>query len=957
MESSNDLVNWTKRDEIYGMGNEYVVTMRQFAAAPPLEPGVPPATLPGPSKNASLMLRPASGEAGGTVVSWASLDDGGPVIVRIAGAMDPAWDQIPMFVDRYGDYEFCASHPGGNLPPPAENPPLGTHDSAMLAVLEASLPAMNLQVANSVVRARNAPAPAPANPDATRFWRILVNPDIDTDLDGSPDWAEFEIAAREAAVRTPRFARNSTGEAAATAAPARGDAFNPDTNNNGIPDGEELDADQDGTPDAKDPDASDNTAVFPLAPLPRYALFPITNAQPPEDVRQALQINDNGRVLYENGTWSAGEWTPLAAPAENGAGGDPQSPFAISINDNDVILGTCWQQVGPNAIEGASVRCFWGTPSAAPRLVQSNINLGSGYAGGFTYSLAFHGLTFQQQLSNDNRFTARSCTWVPDPDGGIGKEISQPAVWTLPSGSSPLSTHAGMESSIEFHRSPDISWGYTVERDEEGFEIGEQKGRVLAPGALPELPFIPYNVIPFAGGFLALPPPYSDQSPQALINGKWQDSVLYKHAFDMADDGTAIALNHDLLTAPIILNGKSTGIERTAPGLPFDWRDSTVTLLDTTPGGWILAGRGANVPPIEHAVMLPIKVDGVDPDVIPPPLPPAPGTPPFDPPEFLAGGVDHTSMMAESGSGRVQEIWIMAPTGSSNKVRFRSPLNDKCKLKLPSNFDVEFSPETIDGKNKVIQVKALVVTGSSFPALKLGGTLDALGHPLAVKAMKRRTLKIAVHPVALKRADDDAAYPSRIPSNSVEDRNDFKQKLTEYLDNVYGRQVNLFFDIDVLSAVEVDFDNVEPFGETEITNGSAFTPEMTIACTNPQWPSGLADIDIWILGGTSLVAGPQKYLGMKTGGTFGINPASPTPYIIVDGSGSVGGVIAHEMGHIFMNGGHPDVKEDNHFARLEGISQKDRLMKHVVSENSSCQLIKKEWDKIEDWLRAWEKAK
>ena len=57
------------------------------------------------------------------------------------------------------------------------------------------------------------------------------------------------------------------------------------------------------------------------------------------------------------------------------------------------------------------------------------------------------------------------------------------------------------------------------------------------------------------------------------------------------------------------------------------------------------------------------------------------------------------------------------------------------------------------------------------------------------------------------------------------------------------------------------------------------------------------------------------------------------------------------MGHIFMNGGRPDVKEDNHFARLEGISQKDRLMKHVVSANSSCQLIKKEWDKIEEWLK------
>ena len=248
-------------------------------------------------------------------------------------------------------------------------------------------------------------------------------------------------------------------------------------------------------------------------------------------------------------------------------------------------------------------------------------------------------------------------------------------------------------------------------------------------------------------------------------------------------------------------------------------------------------------------------------------------------------------------------------------------------------------------------------TGSFAPILTLGQSLTAGNFPLMVKSMKKRTLTVSVHPVALKKANAAAIYPARIPSNSQADRDDFDQKLTEYLDEVYGRQVNLFFDINVMSAVEVDFDTVAPIGVTEITNGSAFTPEMTIACTNPQWPSGFADIDIWILGGTKLVEGTQSYLGMKTGGTFGTNPASQTPYIIVDGSGSVGGVIAHEMGHIFMNGGHPDVKEDNHFARLEGVSQKGRLMNQAFSGNSSCQLIKKEWDKIEDWLRAWEKAK
>lgn len=59
----------------------------------------------------------------------------------------------------------------------------------------------------------------------------------------------------------------------------------------------------------------------------------------------------------------------------------------------------------------------------------------------------------------------------------------------------------------------------------------------------------------------------------------------------------------------------------------------------------------------------------------------------------------------------------------------------------------------------------------------------------------------------------------------------------------------------------------------------------------------------------------------KIGGVIGGDSTNQTPYVIVDGSGSVGGIIAHEIGHILMNGGHPDLKGDNHFARLEGVSQ------------------------------------
>jgi hypothetical protein len=93
---SNDLTTWTDQDEIYGFGNEYVVPMRQFTAPPAPEPGEPPLPQPDPTPtiNASIRMESYSGALGGTVISWASLDHGGPVVVRIAGEMAPEWMQV-----------------------------------------------------------------------------------------------------------------------------------------------------------------------------------------------------------------------------------------------------------------------------------------------------------------------------------------------------------------------------------------------------------------------------------------------------------------------------------------------------------------------------------------------------------------------------------------------------------------------------------------------------------------------------------------------------------------------------------------------------------------------------------------------------------------------------------------------------------------------------------------------
>ncbi len=914
VESSGDFVNWTPQDEIYGFGHEYVVTMREFTPPPAATPPVTPLA---PAINASVRLQPAAGPAGGTLVSWRSLDHGGPMAVRIDGTMDVGWTLIPLFIERFGAYSFCVWHPGTVVTPPAANSLPGAKDAAMLAVLEASLPAMNQQILDSATRARNAPLPQPAAPGAKRFWRVKVDPELDTDLDGSPDWAEFQIATRGTGSLVPGVT---------------GDAFNSDTNADGIPDGAQLDADLDSTPDSSDADSNDDAVVVPLGLVPRYALFEIPG--------RAIQINDLGTVIFPEKVWKGGILRDLP-------GGGPGAPLASArgINNLDVILGTVARdpEAGHYPASLAGKICFWPSPTADYQTMQVT-------DAGVAVTAYVHHDGFWTQgpapiISDSGHFIAHG-NREEVPEGYVDEFGGGPTLWQIPGAGVSVNRQAA-PSKARYLSGPSLTWGHLSPFDP---EKPSEVGSVHGPGSPPPMLFMPHNVIsqPLPNGGVAIFATSAEtQATQVFKNGGWRDSGLYANAIDIATDGVAIGRHQDGKISPILLNGKWTGIERTAPGVPLAWTKSDVKLTDVSPRGWVLAVDASNE---KSAALLPIKVDGVNPDVVPPPLPPSPGTPPFDPPVYLAGGVDPISMSALAGTGRVPEIWIMAPTNGNNAVRFRSPLDPTTTLKLPSNFELEFEPEIIDSNNQVLQVKSLVPTGSFQPILKLGGTLNALNFPLKIKAMKKRTIKVAIHPVALKEGDDDAIYPSRIPSNSMEDRDDFKQQLTEYLDEVYGRQVNAFFNVAVMPSIEVDFDTVDPAGETAILAGNEFTPEMAIACTNPQWVSGVADIDIWILGGTVLTDGTQRVLGTKIGGTYGAFPQRQTPTIIVDGSDSVGRIIAHEMGHIFMGGGHPDVSTQNHFARLTGIPQEERLMKQAEGDHSECQLIKKEWDKIEEWL-------
>lgn len=106
VEVSEDLKTWNTQWELYGMGHEFVVPMREVTP-----PASGPSTPSAPCPVVSVCLQKSSGSAGGTVASWLSLSDRRPITVLLAGEMAAAWSSVPMFIEKYDGYLIPVTHP------------------------------------------------------------------------------------------------------------------------------------------------------------------------------------------------------------------------------------------------------------------------------------------------------------------------------------------------------------------------------------------------------------------------------------------------------------------------------------------------------------------------------------------------------------------------------------------------------------------------------------------------------------------------------------------------------------------------------------------------------------------------------------------------------------------------------------------------------------------------------
>jgi len=912
VETSHDMLDWTAVDEVYGLGSEHVVSMYEYTPPPPAPPGSgAPLPHPPPARHVSLCIQPCSGVEGGTLVSWASLDNGQAIKKRLAQALTVNWQTQPFFWHRYGNFNFTIQNPKPAAPAPEVDPELGALDAAMFAQLASSFPTINQSIDDNHIRARNQPPPAPVDPNSRKFWRIHCNWGVDSDGDGSPDWAEFEIAEREAANQQ---------------AAMLGDAFEADADQNGVPDGEQLDVDQDGVPDAQDPDKAGGIGngqdgrlvIWKRPPGFQFAAFVL-----PDLTGEITDLSENGTVLALD-TASA---TYTLVDKNFQKHSYPRGQIGLS----DPVGKFCSVT---NALIGDSAFGARAIANAGGAGIVQEISVWDPVAG--TYS-AYSSFGYDDQIQDERRGIRVESNRTANNElqttrGPLTGTDENTANWAVLEANGNIITNKGYWR----HDPQATTYGAKVALPEDAGAGSATLTRTIQ-AATPEAPSTTHtwNLVLGASSLLI-----------SKDNGPFE-----KSAVTWKENQPRIGITKDgwVATETEVWNyDRWTPIKKHLGGISAQ-NLKLKKLLDTGIGladFEVLSASGK-----KSYLLFPFSVDGF-------------AFSSLDT-EISSLGVDRISALATGGQGRVEGFWVMAPSGDSRLVRLRSIASPDNSIQLVSNTHVKFTPEILNAGDQSISIEGLSTSTVDSPiAIKRNGAHSAANSPLRVKVMKHRTVKVAAHKVIGLDSQNAPVNPKCFPS---------EKDMEDALNRIYGKQTNTFFDVTLheekgptLGGIDYDFSN----NTNDLKLSASTTDPETIAATpnaKSEGDQATANIDVWVIGGVKLFRGGEQLYGVHFG-EAGVGK------ILIDGdlmnksssqSNMDAGfvyILAHEIGHVMTVDEHAD---DGVFARLrwDGKSSsavstdfydKLRLMcsgKNANTNDPGKQLIKKEWDMVEAWLK------
>lgn len=337
-----------------------------------------------------------------------------------------------------------------------------------------------------------------------------------------------------------------------------------------------------------------------------------------------------------------------------------------------------------------------------------------------------------------------------------------------------------------------------------------------------------------------------------------------------------------------------------------------------------------------------------------------------------ASGVDDLSLQARDATTGVEDrYWIMVPVGGSNTFQLDSlagPMQ-QYELEVPQGQCV---PAAATTRQSQIAISALagpatVQASENTLGLKLSDGVhqsQALNSPIGLKTMPKRNITAGLWPVK------DAAGGG--PAIGVDEA--FRAELEAELDDIFGKQTNVFFDITLGGPVTANWDvaagaSVGFTPATDIVPGDGIfyttgtSEKLPIITAEGNGELGF-DINIYILPVHTLVAGKARVRGLRVTAAGQADREERRVWLAGKIQTSealrreVYRTCAHEVGHILIENGHPN--ENGGAAPLPGVDWKRRLMAGgptqfhpgVAPNKRDKLLVKQEWDAIAETAKA-----
>jgi hypothetical protein len=376
---------------------------------------------------------------------------------------------------------------------------------------------------------------------------------------------------------------------------------------------------------------------------------------------------------------------------------------------------------------------------------------------------------------------------------------------------------------------------------------------------------------------------------------------------------------------------------------------------------------------------------------------------------LFATGVDDVSITAQAtGKGYQNKFWIMAPAGNdpsgnpcSNDMVVKLPVEPDSQLRMDCTHaaceyrhpvsSTAASPPVPVGHGMASAVRWLgtgAESGDHAPIYKLGDAQTQVDLPIAVKTMKRRTVKVNVYYVRGYETDDATGEKKNYRAPLTQPN---KTAIENKLNEVFARQVNAWFDVECFDK-DVEWDvgiaaewGVPGFSPAIVQYNRVLDLGGDVTSVNQEdrrlvqseeekkllaaREAGAVDIDVFVVGGSWLVKRQYGIAGgLAVGGdTPGLAMGNPLLKVVhiagqKDGMGQEAipvnellYLMAHEVGHVIIGLGHPD--QDGGAAPLPGTNRMERLMYSDMDEKKNAglldsnRLVKAEWDAAEAWMK------